>query len=117
MMKSSQLQKLVAYLHPHWKKAMLGITALFLVNALGVYIPILIRNVVDDLQVAIDFDQVQNQVLFIGVLASIMWGIRMISRIVIFGVGRQVEFDLKQKIFNHLLTLEPSYFQKLPLVI
>lgn len=112
MMKSSQLQKLVAYLHPHWKKAMLGITALFLVNALGVYIPILIRNVVDDLQVAIDFDQVQNQVLFIGVLASIMWGIRMISRIVIFGVGRQVEFDLKQKIFNHLLTLEPSYFSE-----
>jgi ATP-binding cassette subfamily B protein len=111
-MKSSQLQKLVAYLHPHWKKAMLGITALFLVNALGVYIPILIRNVVDDLQVAIDFDQVQNQVLFIGVLASIMWGIRMISRIVIFGVGRQVEFDLKQKIFNHLLTLEPSYFSE-----
>ena len=111
-MKSSQLQKLATYLHPHWKKAMLGITALFLVNALGVYIPILIRNVVDDLQVAIDFDQVQNQVLFIFVLASIMWGIRMISRIFIFGVGRQVEFDLKQKIFNHLLTLEPSYFSE-----
>lgn len=112
IMKSSKLQKLATYLRPHWKKAMLGITALFLVNALGVYIPILIRNVVDDLQVAIDFDQVQNQVLFIGVLASIMWGIRMISRILIFGVGRQVEFDLKQKIFNHLLTLEPSYFSE-----
>jgi len=112
MMKSSQLQKLATYLRPHWKKAMWGITALFLVNALGVYIPILIRNVVDDLQVAIDFDQVQNQVLFIFVLASIMWGIRMISRIFIFGVGRQVEFDLKQKIFNHLLTLEPSYFSE-----
>ena len=111
-MKSSQLQKLATYLRPHWKKAMWGITALFLVNALGVYIPILIRNVVDDLQVAIDFDQVQNQVLFIFVLASIMWGIRMISRIFIFGVGRQVEFDLKQKIFNHLLTLEPSYFSE-----
>ncbi|MDX2242198.1 MAG: ABC transporter ATP-binding protein, partial [Leptolyngbyaceae cyanobacterium bins.302] len=27
-----------------------------------------------------------------------------------FGVGRQVEYDLKQKIFRHLLSLEPSYF-------
>jgi ATP-binding cassette subfamily B protein len=39
-----------------------------------------------------------------------MWVVRMVSRIALFGVGRQVEFDLKQKIFNHLLTLEPSYF-------
>jgi ATP-binding cassette subfamily B protein len=28
----------------------------------------------------------------------------------IFGIGRQVEFDLKQRIFQHLLSLEPSYF-------
>ena len=35
---------------------------------------------------------------------------RMLSRILIFGIGRQVEFDLKQKIFRHLLSLEPGYF-------
>ncbi len=28
-----------------------------------------------------------------------MWVVRMVSRILLFGVGRQVEFDLKQKIF------------------
>ncbi len=39
-----------------------------------------------------------------------MWVIRMYSRITIFGVGRQVEFDLKQKLFEHLLQLEPDYF-------
>ena len=39
-----------------------------------------------------------------------MWLIRMASRIWLFGVGRQVEFDLKQRIFEHLLKLEPSYF-------
>jgi ATP-binding cassette, subfamily B, multidrug efflux pump len=39
-----------------------------------------------------------------------MWLIRMASRIWLFGVGRNVEFDLKQRIFEHLLTLEPAYF-------
>jgi ATP-binding cassette subfamily B protein len=39
-----------------------------------------------------------------------MWVVRMASRITIFGVGRQVEFDLKQKIFEHLLQMEPAYF-------
>ncbi|MGE5657396.1 MAG: ABC transporter ATP-binding protein [Actinomycetota bacterium] len=109
-MARSRLQKLTAYLQPHWQKALWGVVSLFIVNALGVYIPLLIRNGVDDLQVAVKFDKIFQDVLLIFTLASIMWVIRMASRIFLFGVGRQVEFDLKQKIFNHLLTLEPSYF-------
>ena len=35
---------------------------------------------------------------------------RMFSRMTLFGIGRQVEFDLKQRIFQHLLQLEPAYF-------
>jgi len=111
-MKSSRFQKLIDYLRPHKKATILGVVALFLVNALGVYIPILIRDIVNELQVAINFDTVQNQVFLIFILASIMWVIRMMSRTIIFGVGRQVEFDLKQKIFNHLLILESSYFSE-----
>ncbi|HAO11395.1 MAG TPA: hypothetical protein DCQ51_09555 [Planktothrix sp. UBA8407] len=111
-MKSSRFQKLIDYLRPHKKATILGIVALFLVNALGVYIPILIRDIINELQVAINFDTVQNQVFLIFILASIMWVIRMMSRTIIFGVGRQVEFDLKQKIFNHLLILESSYFSE-----
>ncbi|MEZ2280576.1 MAG: ABC transporter ATP-binding protein [Microcoleus sp.] len=110
MARYSRLQKLGAYMRPHWKATFWGVFSLLIVNAVGVYIPLLIRNAVDTLQVAIEFDQVLNYVLLILVLASIMWVIRMASRIFLFGVGRQVEFDLKQQIFNHLLTLEPSYF-------
>jgi ATP-binding cassette subfamily B protein len=109
-MAQSRLRKLGAYLRPHWRQATLGILALFIVNALGVYIPLLIRNIIDKLQITFSFDQVLRYVLLIIVLSSVMWIIRMVSRITLFGVGRQVEFDLKQKIFQHLLKLEPSYF-------
>ena len=98
-MKSSRFQKLIDYLRPHKKPTILGVVALFLVNALGVYIPILIRDIINELQVAINFDTVQTQVFWIFILASIMWVIRMISRTLIFGVGRQVEFDLNPRIF------------------
>jgi len=87
-----------------------GILALLVVNALGVYLPLLIRNAIDELEVTFSFDQILRPVLLILVLASVMWVIRMVSRIWLFGAGRQVEFDLKQKIFEHLLTLEPGYF-------
>ncbi|MDF0555568.1 ABC transporter ATP-binding protein [Kamptonema sp. UHCC 0994] len=110
MADSRRLEKLIAYLRPHWKNASWGVFSLLVVNAVGVYIPLLIRNGVDELQVAVKFDRILHYSLLIFVLASVMWAIRMISRILLFGVGRQVEFDLKQKIFNRLLTLEPSYF-------
>lgn len=109
-MAQSRLRKLGAYLRPHWRQATLGILALLIVNALGVYIPLLIRNIIDQLQITFSFDQVLRYVVLIFVLSSVMWVIRMVSRVTLFGVGRQVEFDLKQKIFQHLLKLEPSYF-------
>jgi ATP-binding cassette subfamily B protein len=109
-MDNSRLQKLLAYLRPHWKQACLGILALLIVNGLGVYIRRLIGDSIDDLRTAFSFDRASGFVLIILLLASLMWAIRMVSRVLLFAVGRRVEFDLKQKIFEHLLTLEPSYF-------
>ena len=109
-MARSQLQKLGVYLRPHWRNTSLGIGTLLVVNALAVYIPLLIRDAIDELGVTFSVDRVLFFVGLILVLASVMWCVRMISRTLLFGVGRQVEFDLKQKIFSHLLRLEPSYF-------
>lgn len=106
----SRFQKLLNYLRPHWVKVTLGIVALFFVNALGTYLPILISQIVDELQAAFKLTQLLPQVGLIVLLSSIMWGIRMVSRLMLFGVGRQVEFDLKQQIFEHLLKLDPAYF-------
>lgn len=111
-MPQSRLRKLTEYLRPHTSRAVLGIGALLVVNAIGVYIPLLIRDAIDQLQADFRFSRVGFYVGIILVLASVMWVIRMVSRVAIFGVGRQVEFDLKQRIFEHLLTLEPAYFQQ-----
>jgi ATP-binding cassette, subfamily B, multidrug efflux pump len=110
MAKSRRIAKLSAYLRPHWREASLGILALLSVNALGVYIPWLIRAGVDKLSTTFDWSQILHYVVIIVLLSSAMWLMRMASRIWLFGVGRQVEFDLKQRIFEHLLKLEPAYF-------
>jgi ATP-binding cassette, subfamily B, multidrug efflux pump len=109
-----RLKKLFNYLLPHWKNATLGIIALFIVNGLGVYIPLLIRDSIEKLRTSLDIAKSLEgaipYIILIIILTSIMWFIRMSSRILLFGVGRQVEFDLKQRIFEHLLKLEPAYF-------
>lgn len=110
MAESRRLAKIGAYLRPHWRETTLGIFALLSVNGLGVYIPWLIRSAVDQLSASFNFNQLLYYVVPIILLSSAMWLIRMASRIWLFGVGRQVEFDLKQRIFEHLLKLEPAYF-------
>ncbi|AHJ26940.1 ABC transporter ATP-binding protein [Nodularia spumigena CS-584] len=110
MAESRRLAKLGAYLRPHWRETTLGILALLSVNGLGVYIPWLIRSAVDQLSASFNFNNILYYVVPIILLSSAMWLIRMASRIWLFGVGRQVEFDLKQRIFEHLLKLEPAYF-------
>jgi ATP-binding cassette, subfamily B, multidrug efflux pump len=110
MVQSRRLARLGAYILPHWRDATWGVVTLFIVNGLGVYIPQLVRACVDKLSKGFSLDQVFQYVVPIFLLTSAMWLMRMASRIWLFGVGRQVEFDLKQRIFEHLLTLEPSYF-------
>ena len=109
-MANSRLQKLGSYLRPHWRKVLFGTIALLIVNALGVYIPLLIRGSIDQLNGEFSFANLSRQVLILLILSAVMWGIRMLSRILIFGVGREVEFSLKQRIFQHLLRIEPAYF-------
>ncbi|MGB5594958.1 MAG: ABC transporter ATP-binding protein, partial [Crocosphaera sp.] len=111
-MATARLRQLAAYLRPHWRSVLLGMIALLVVNGLGVYIPLLIRDSIDELRQGFSFEDIVRIAILIFILASISWGIRMLSRLLIFGIGRDVEFTLKQGIFEHLLTLEPAYFSR-----
>ena len=99
------------YLRPHRRTVLLGMAALVVVNLLSVAIPLLVRRVIDDLQDGFDLQDVLLQALLIMALATAMGGVRLLSRMLVFGVGRQVEADLKQKIFDHLLLQEPGWVQ------
>jgi ATP-binding cassette, subfamily B, multidrug efflux pump len=106
----SRFQKLLNYLTPYKWQVVQGISALFIVNALSVYIPLLIRDGIDRLKISVTSDYLTQLGLAIVGLTSIMWIVRMISRILIFGVGRKVQAKMKQDIFEQILRLEPGYF-------
>ena len=100
------------YLKNYWRGYLFGTLALVLVNLLGAYIPQLIKTTIDTLQ---DLDQkefIQNSLILIVLLSIVMAIIRVYSRQVIFGIGRQIEFDLKKDIFNHVIKLQPSFFNQ-----
>ncbi|WP_411867328.1 ABC transporter ATP-binding protein [Vulcanococcus limneticus] len=99
------------YLRPYRRTVLLGVVALVAVNLLSVSIPLLVRGVVDELKPGFELAQVLRQAGLIVVLATLMGGIRLWSRMLVFGVGRQVEASLKQQIFDHMLRQEPGWVQ------
>ena len=110
-MAAPRLALILRYLRPHRRLVLTGMVALVVVNLLSVTIPLLVRGVVDDLHDGFALSDLLHQALLIAVLASVMAGVRLLSRMLVFGVGRQVEADLKQRIFDHLLLQEPGWVQ------
>ncbi|QNG30111.1 ABC transporter ATP-binding protein [Synechococcus sp. LTW-R] len=99
------------YLRPYRRTVLLGVAALVVVNLLSVTIPLMVRGVIDDLQDGFTYSDVLRQAGIIVLLATVMGGVRLLSRMLVFGVGRQVEAQLKQKIFDHMLRQEPGWIQ------
>ncbi len=109
MAASPRLQKVFAYIRPYRTKMTIGIVALLVVNIISARIPLQIRTGLKELQLGHYSQVLWYSALVLG-LASIMMAIRLWSRMLLFGIGRLVEFDLKQKIFDHLLIMDPAYF-------
>jgi len=99
------------YLRPYRRTALVGMAALVVVNLLSVTVPLLVRGVIDDLQDGFTFSDVLQQAALIIALATLMGGVRLWSRMLVFGVGRQVEASLKQQIFDQMLRQEPGWVQ------
>ncbi|KZR87376.1 putative multidrug resistance ABC transporter ATP-binding/permease protein YheI [Synechococcus sp. MIT S9509] len=100
------------YLKPHRSTVLMGAIALVVVNILSVTIPLEIRRVIDDLQEGFAFSDVLAQAGWIVLLATSMGVARLISRQLVFGVGRQVEVELRQKLFDQMLQQEPGWVQQ-----
>ena len=110
-MAAMRLDLIGRYLRPHRRTVLLGALALLVVNILSVTIPMEVRRIIDELQEGFSYDLVLRQAGLIVLLATTMGGVRLLSRQLVFGVGRQVEVELRQRLFDHVLRQEPSWVQ------
>ena len=111
-MAAFRLDLIGRYLKPHRRAVLMGAIALVVVNILSVTIPLEVRRVIDDLQEGFAFGDVLAQAGWIVLLATSMGVVRLISRQLVFGVGRQVEVELRQRLFDQMLLQEPGWVQQ-----
>ena len=111
MFASLKLGLIARYLRPKRKQLLRGALALLVVNLLGTTLPLLVQRTVNSLKPGFSLGDLLHQALWIALLASAMAGVRLWSRVLVFGAGRQVEILLRQRIFDHLLKQEPGWVQ------
>lgn len=94
-----------------------GILTLVVTNGLGVYIPWLVRAVIDALETAkitVASADLYGTLLTILGVSLVMLLTRIISRQFLLGIGRLLEYDLRNALYGKMLTLPPSYFSAHP---
>ena len=111
-MKNLKIKIIKKYLRPYKKELFIGSVALLLVNILSVIIPLEVKNIIDQIQEDFSTRFIFSKSLWLILLATIMGLIRLFSRQIVFGIGRKVEVNLRQKLFDHLLIQDPDWVQK-----
>ncbi|HNR24836.1 MAG TPA: ABC transporter ATP-binding protein [Candidatus Bipolaricaulis anaerobius] len=86
-----------------------GVLALFVVDTLQLIAPLVVRSAVNDL-VAGTGEHLVRYALYLVVIAAVVFGFRFLWRILLFGAGRLIERDMRNRLYAHLLKLSPAYY-------
>ncbi len=106
------LRRLLPQLARHRRALFLGLFALFATTALAVAGPWVLRHAIDDLTFAVTR---QKLWLYAGALLGLVaveGFFRYQMRMVLIGVSREIEYDLRNDVFRHLTLLAPRYYQQ-----
>lgn len=104
---------LLEYVKPYRRAFAWGAGLLLATNALDKSIPWLLQGAIDHFR-ANELDEVRNLALIVVGIAAVLWVVRTQSRIHIFNVGRDVEFDLRNEVMRAVHRLGPNFFGKMP---
>lgn len=111
-MKSFNLIK--PYLIANRGTIVFGLVCLIVVDLLQLFIPRVIKRAVDDLALMqANPDDLLRYALLILTLALFIGVFRFLWRRCLLGTARKTEEALRNRLFNHLQTLSPAYFDRM----
>ena len=106
-----RLSSLNKYFKRYKGKLALGILFILISDITQVYIPLLLRDSVDAIQNNLSFNLIIKYALMIFGAAVISGVFRFLIRETIIVVSRQIEYDLRQDFWQHLIKLSYRFYQ------
>jgi ATP-binding cassette, subfamily B, multidrug efflux pump len=106
------LHPLVPYLRKYRRSYLIGTVCVFLHNGIWILFPLVIRQAVDDLHVGVTRQKLVTYALLLMAVAVFKGIFQFLTRWIVIGISREIEFDLRNDLFQHLEKLSYSYYQR-----
>jgi ATP-binding cassette subfamily B multidrug efflux pump len=107
-----RLRPLLPYLKRYRRGLALGALCVLLTNGISVQFPRVVQHAVDDLTQAVTSNKLA---LYAGLIVAVFAAkgiFQFLTRWIVIGISRDIEFDLRNDLFAHLERLSYSYYQR-----
>src|SRR5580658_2019915 len=106
------LRPLIPYFKKYRGSYVVGTVCVFLTNGIWILFPLVIRRAIDDLHLGITRHKLVTYALLLLGVAGFKSIFQFLTRWIVIGVSREIEFDLRNNLFRHLEGLSYSYYQR-----
>jgi len=107
----THLRRLLPYVRRHRQHLALGLLCLFITTAFSVASPAVLRHAIDDLAAAVTERKLWTWAFLLLLLVTLEGVFRYFMRMVLIGVSRDIEFELRNDLFSHLARLPARFYQ------
>jgi len=106
------MQRLWGYIYRYRSRYLRGIACLVITATLAMSIPLLLKRAVEGIERGLPIAELVPSLVAIVGIALVQGVTRAFSRFLIFNVGRDIEYELRNDLFAHLQQLSLSYYQR-----
>lgn len=108
------LIRILGLVKPHWKWVAGFLAAIGVVSVMESYLTYLTKRIIDEAIIPRNADALWSIIAVYGVIV-VVFAVMVFSFIYLAGIlGHRVQYDMRQKMFNHLQKLSFSYYDRTP---
>jgi len=96
----------------YWKGFLAGAASVLCTNGIMVQSPRLIRFIVDDLNHGVTHSKLLTWCWLLVAVAACKGIFQFLTRWIVIGISREIEFDLRNDLFSHLEALDFGFYQR-----
>jgi ATP-binding cassette subfamily B protein len=106
------LSPLFPYLRKYRSTFIIGGVCVLFNNGIWILFPLIIRRAIDDLNLGVTRHKLLTYSLLLLAVAGVKAIFQYLTRWILIGVSREIEFDLRNDLFTHLERLSYSFYQR-----
>jgi ATP-binding cassette subfamily B protein len=106
------LRPLFPYLRKYRSTFWIGALCVFFNNGVWILFPLVIRRAIDDLNQGVTRHKLFTYSALLLAVAGVKAIFQYLTRWILIGISREIEFDLRNDLFTHLERLSYSYYQR-----